>query len=105
MIYLKSEIRMEKSNTRSLKDVLSDFLQQNNLDKRLKERTLVNSWESVVGKTINRTTKNIYIRDKKLHVHLTSSVARNELHMLKDELVKRLNEKAGEKIISEIVLK
>ncbi|MBL7114112.1 MAG: DUF721 domain-containing protein [Bacteroidales bacterium] len=96
---------MEKSNTRSLKDVVSDFLQQNKLDTRLKERNLVNSWESVVGKTINRTTKKIYIRDKKLYIHLSSSVARNELHMLKDELIKRLNENAGEEIISEIVLK
>ena len=96
---------MEKSHTRSLKDVVSDYLQQNNLDTRLKERNLVSSWESVVGKTINRTTKNIYIKDKKLYVYLSSSVARNELHMLKDELVKRLNENAGEEIIREIVLK
>ena len=96
---------MDKSLTRSLKDVMSDYLQQNNLDTRLKERNLVNSWESVVGKTINRTTKNIYVKDKKLYVHLSSSVARNELHMLKDELVKRLNENVGEEIISEIVLK
>jgi predicted nucleic acid-binding Zn ribbon protein len=96
---------MEKSNTRKIKDVVSDYLQQYDLDTRLKERNLVGSWESVVGKTINRTTKNIYIRDKKLYVHLTSSVARNELHMLKDELIRRLNEVAGEDMISEIVLK
>jgi predicted nucleic acid-binding Zn ribbon protein len=96
---------MDKSHTRSLKDVVSDYLQQNNLDTRLKERNLVSSWESVVGKTINRTTKNIYVKDMKLYVHLSSSVARNELHMLKDELVKRLNENAGEEIISGIVLK
>ena len=96
---------MEKSNTRSLKDVVSDFLQKYKLDTRLKERNLVSSWESLVGKTINRTTRDIYIRDKKLYVHLSSSVARNELHMLKDELLKRMNEQAGEEIINEIVLK
>jgi len=96
---------MEKSNTRSLKDVVSDYLQEYKLDKRLKERELVSSWESLVGKTINRTTKDIYIKDKKLYVYLTSSVARNELHMLKDELLKRLNENAGEEIITEIILR
>ncbi len=96
---------MEKSNTRSISDVIADFLQQNNLDTRLKERDLVSSWESLVGKTINRTTKKIYIRDKKLYIHLSSSVVRNELHMLKDELIKRMNENAGEEIISDIVLK
>ena len=96
---------MEKSNTRSLREVVSDFLKQNKLDTRLKERDLVNSWESVVGKTISRTTRDIYIKEKKLYVHLSSSVARHELHMLKDELLKRLNELAGEELIDEIILR
>ena len=96
---------MERNNTRNIKEVISDFLRQNKLDTRLKERNLIENWENIVGKTVNRLTKYIYIKDNKLFVHLSSSVAKNELHMIKDDLVRRLNETAGEKIIREIILK
>ena len=96
---------MDRSQTKGIKEVLSEFLRQNKLDVKLKERRLVESWEEIVGKTISRSTRNIYIKDKKLFIYLSSSVVRNELFMLKDEILKKLNEKAGEEIIQEIIFK
>jgi predicted nucleic acid-binding Zn ribbon protein len=96
---------MDRINTRKINEVLKEFLRENNLDVRLKERDLVESWEGMVGRTINRATKNIYIRDRKLFVVLSSSVVRNELYMLKDEIVRKLNERIGEQIITDLVLK
>jgi predicted nucleic acid-binding Zn ribbon protein len=96
---------MDRINTRKINEVLKEFLRENNLDIRLKERELVESWEEMVGRTINRATKNIYIRHRKLFVVLSSSVVRNELYMLKDEIVRKLNERIGEQIITELVLK
>jgi len=96
---------MDRINTRKINEVLKEFLRENNLDVRLKERELVESWEEMVGRTINRATKNIYIRDRKLYVVLSSSVVRNELYMLKDEIVRKLNERIGKQIITELVLK
>lgn len=96
---------MDRINTRKINEVLKEFLRENNLDVRLKERELVESWEEMVGRTINRATKNIYIRDRKLFVVLSSSVVRNELYMLKDEIVRKLNERIGKQIITELVLK
>ncbi len=96
---------MDRINTRKINEVLKEFLRENNIDVRLKERELVESWEEMVGRTINRATKNIYIRDRKLFVVLSSSVVRNELYMLKDEIVRKLNERIGEQIITELVLK
>jgi len=96
---------VDRSQTQGIKEVLSEFLRQNKLDVKLKERRLVESWEEIVGKTISRSTRNIYIKDKKLFIYLSSSVVRNELFMLKDEILKKLNEKAGEEIIQEIIFK
>jgi predicted nucleic acid-binding Zn ribbon protein len=96
---------MERANIRKIRDVLQQFLRENRLDVKLKERQLIESWEELMGKTISRSTKKIYIKDGKLFVVISSSVIRNELHMLKQEIVKKLNEKAGEDIISELVLK
>ncbi|KPK86829.1 MAG: hypothetical protein AMS27_04155 [Bacteroides sp. SM23_62_1] len=96
---------MDRINARKISDVLKEFLRENKLDRKFKERELMESWEEMVGRTINRSTKKIYIRERKLFVVLSSSVVRNELHMLKEEIVRKLNEKIGEEIITELVLK
>jgi predicted nucleic acid-binding Zn ribbon protein len=96
---------MEKTNIRKISDILQEFLRENKLDVKLKERQLIESWEELMGKTIFRATKQIYIKESKLFVVISSSVIRNEIHMLKQEIVKKLNEKAGEDIITELVLR
>ncbi|MCX6333768.1 MAG: DciA family protein [Bacteroidia bacterium] len=45
------------------------------------------------------------MKDKVLYVHLSSSVVRNELLMLRQALKEKLNEKAGIEVIKDIVLK
>ena len=45
------------------------------------------------------------IKDRKLYVYLRSSVIRNELFMLQEEILKKLNETAGEVLVKEIILK
>jgi len=96
---------MERTKIRKVSDILKDFLRENKLDIRLKERQIIDSWEELMGKTISRATKKIYIRETKLFVIVSSSVIRNELHMLKTDIVKKLNERAGEDIITELVLR
>jgi predicted nucleic acid-binding Zn ribbon protein len=96
---------MEKADIRKIRDVLQEFLRENKLDVKLRERGLIDSWEELMGKTISRATKKIYIKDGKLFVVISSSVIRNELYMLKQEIVRKLNEKAGEDIITELILR
>ena len=96
---------MRKSNTQTLGQAIKEYLKALNIDKKINEVRLINSWEEVIGKTIAKATTNIYIKNKTLFVFLNSSVIRNELFMLKEEILKALNKKAGEKIIERIVLK
>lgn len=96
---------MRKSNTQTLGEAIKDYLKALHIDKKINEVRLINSWEEVIGKTIAKATTKIYIKNKTLFVYLNSSVIRNELFMLKEEILKVLNEKAGEKIIEKIVLK
>jgi predicted nucleic acid-binding Zn ribbon protein len=96
---------MERSNTQNIGDVIRAYLRESGLDKPLKERQLVQSWESLLGRSVARATTKIFIRDGKLFVYLNSSVIRNELFMLQDEILKKLNEAAGEELVREIILK
>ncbi|HAN18160.1 MAG: hypothetical protein A2X13_04320 [Bacteroidetes bacterium GWC2_33_15] len=96
---------MRKNNTQKLDEVIGQYLKSLKIENKLKEVGLIRSWDEVVGKTIARSTKELYIKDRKLFVKLNSSVIRNELFMLRDGLKKALNDRAGESIIDEIILK
>lgn len=96
---------MRKKNTQKIDDVVKEYLKAFKIDDKLKEVRLIKSWDDIVGKTIARSTSDIYINNRKLFVILKSSVIRNELFMLREGLKKALNDKAGEIIIDEIILK
>ena len=96
---------MRRSKTISLADAIKDFVREMNMEGKLNEIGLINSWEEIVGKAISSRTTNIYIKDQVLYVHLNSSVVRNELLMLRQELMEKLNQKAGTEVIRDIVLK
>lgn len=96
---------MRKSNTQSLSAVLKSYIRENNLERKLTEMDLVKSWEQVLGKTVARYTKNVYIRHDTLFVETTSPIVRNELLMMKEEIRIKLNEAVGEEIVKNIIFK
>jgi len=96
---------MRRSRTISLAEAMKDYIREMNLEGKLHEVNLISSWEEVVGKAISSRTSRVYIKDHILFVHLSSSVARNELMMLKEALREKLNEKSGREVIKDIVLR
>jgi predicted nucleic acid-binding Zn ribbon protein len=95
---------MKRSNTQPLKEVIQEYLEALKMNQKLREVSMLSKWESTVGRTIARATKDIYIKDRKLFVVLNSSVIRNELMLIKEPLVKRLNDDAKAQVVDELVL-
>jgi predicted nucleic acid-binding Zn ribbon protein len=96
---------MRRSKTISLAEALKDYVKEMKLEGKLNEVGLISSWEEVVGRAISSRTTKVYIKDQVLYVHLSSSVVRNELLMLRQALKEKLNERAGSEVIKDIVLK
>jgi predicted nucleic acid-binding Zn ribbon protein len=96
---------MRRSKTISLAEAIEDYIKEMNLGPKLKEISLIDSWEKMVGKAISSRTSRVYIKDKVLFVHLKSSIVKNELMMIREALKEKLNNQAGEEVIKEIVLK
>lgn len=96
---------MRRSKTISLAEAMKDYIKEMNLEGKLREINLISSWEEMVGKAISSKTRKVYIREGILYVHLSSSVVRNELLMLREVLKEKLNEKAGSEVIKDIVLR
>ena len=86
---------MQRRNTQTLGEVLRDFFEDNTeLYEKMMEIRVQRAWGEVLGPTIMQYTRNIYVRDKVLHVSLTSSVLRSELTLCRERLVKSLNDYA-----------
>ena len=96
---------MRRSKTISIAEAINDYIREMNLGGKLSEVSVISSWEEIVGKAISTRTTKIYIKDHTLYVHLSSSVVRNELLMLREVLKEKLNKKAGSEVIKDIVLR
>ncbi|MBN2814279.1 MAG: DUF721 domain-containing protein [Bacteroidales bacterium] len=96
---------MRKSQTHKIGDVIRDCLREMQIDRKLKEVNLVSQWESMMGRMVASRTDRIYIRNRVLFVHVTSSVLKSELLMMRQEIIDKLNEKAGEQLVSEMVIR
>ncbi len=96
---------MRRSHTQSLSEVIRDYVKGTSIEKKLKEVDVVQSWEELLGKTIAHYTKNVTLRGKILFVEINSSVVKNELFMMREEIRRKLNEKAGEEMVEKIIFK
>ena len=96
---------MKKSNEQLLKDVLSEFIKTYNLDDRINEVRLNDSWEKIMGRMISVHTINLYLKDKVLFITLDSSALKHELSFAKKKMINMLNKEFGTKIVEDIVIR
>ncbi|MCL3779166.1 DUF721 domain-containing protein [Prolixibacteraceae bacterium JC049] len=97
---------MRKSNTVKLGDVIKEYLKNNQrMNNKLKETQIIQAWPDLMGPAIANATQNIYIRNRTLFIYLNSAVIRNELFMMRQQLVKTMNDYVGASVIDSVLLK
>jgi predicted nucleic acid-binding Zn ribbon protein len=85
-----------------LKEVIEKFLKAYAWDGKMKEMDLVAAWPELMGIAVANRTKEIRIQNKKLFLRIDSSVMREELLLGKQIIIDRLNEYAGQEIVTDI---
>lgn len=93
---------MFKRDVLPLDDVLKKLLREEGLEMPLLQKRLVDAWEVVTGNVVSRYTDEKYIRNQTLFVKITNPALRQDLSMMRTQLVKRLNEQVGSFVISDI---
>ena len=96
---------MRRSNTQPLSDILREYIQEMKIEHKLREMDVIGAWEPLLGKTIARYTRNLRIVNRVLYVEISSSVVKNELIMMREEICRKLNEHAGDDVIDRIVFR
>lgn len=93
---------MFKRDVKSLSDLLQTVLRKEGFETPLLQRRLVASWDAVVGSTISRYTSDKFIKNQTLFVKINNPALRQDLSMMRQKLVQRLNSQVGSFIISDI---
>lgn len=96
---------MKRNNAEQIGKLIHQFLRQESLESPLNEQRLLDAWPQVLGPTIVSYTRELYIRNQVLYVHLTSAALRQELMMGRDLLVRNLNQKVGATVITNIIFR
>ena len=94
---------MRKTNDKSLKEAIEQMLNVYKIKRRFDETGIVNLWPDLVGKSVANRTKELFIRDKKLFLRIESSVIKNELVLMRSQIIQKINDEAKTELVAEIV--
>lgn len=95
---------MKQGKTLSMDELVDLYLEEMGLTRQFKEREVCQVWPDVVGGMIASRTKSLRISDGKIFVSFTSSVVKNEILMVKEGLIKALNDRIGSDVVKDIIV-
>jgi predicted nucleic acid-binding Zn ribbon protein len=79
------------------------MLQVYKIKRKYDETSVVAHWPDLVGKSVANRTKDLFIHDKKLFLRIESSVIKNELMLMRTQIISKINEEAKGVLIEEII--
>ena len=86
-------------------DALKAFLDKSKLKNGVRAVQIEEVWEKVMGKTIAKYTDKIEIINDKLFIYSSVGPLKNELQYQKPQIIQRVNELMGEKVIREVIIR
>jgi predicted nucleic acid-binding Zn ribbon protein len=92
-----------KKDAAPLADAFQDLLKAYRLEDTYQEKLLISSWPSLVGKTIADRTSNVYIKDKKLFVKISSGPVKKELQLNKSKVIALIETQIGRGIVDDVI--
>jgi predicted nucleic acid-binding Zn ribbon protein len=92
-----------KKDATPLADAFQDLLKSYRLEDTFQEKLLLASWPTLMGKTIADRTANLYIKDKKLFVKITSGPVKKELQLNKSKVMALIETEVGKGVVEEII--
>ena len=93
-----------RSDDVTIKQAVEKLLDVYRLRKKYDETSILSAWPELIGSAIANRTQQIYIKDKKLFVRVESAVIKNELAMMRRQIIGRVNEYVGKVVIEEFII-
>ncbi|GAB4365992.1 MAG: hypothetical protein Kow0042_05560 [Calditrichia bacterium] len=90
------------SEAKPLGTLIAKFLESIGIKEKIDENFAFVYWDSTVGKEISQKTEPIKIINGNLFVRVNDTVWRNELQFFKNDIIEKLNNKIGKRVIKDI---
>jgi len=89
----------------NLGDAILSFIRNQGFENRIKEADVIRLWKEVVGEKIAEKTKPAGLRKGVLIISVEDSSWRNELIFMGKEIIDKLNQRVGKKIVKKIIFR
>jgi predicted nucleic acid-binding Zn ribbon protein len=96
---------MSSENVRSLQAILEQFLRERGLDKKLREHSVPDIWQELIGENAARVSQVRRFEHGQLMVEVHAPVWRTELLLRREEIRKKINERIGQEMVREIIIR
>ena len=93
---------MFKRDVLPLGQILQRLLREEGFETPLNQKRLVESWSKVAGPTVARYTSETFIKNQTLFVKILNPALRQDLSMMRIQLVRRLNAEVGSQVITDV---
>jgi hypothetical protein len=94
---------MRKANDKPIKEAIEQMMQVYKIKRKFDETGIIAQWPNLVGKAVASRTKELFIHDKKLYLRIESSVIKNELMLIRDQIIQRINSEAKSVLIEDVI--
>lgn len=94
----------EIHRVRAIGELLADFIHGSNLEQPLLERKVLALLPEVLGKTVVQYLGDSEVKNGVLYVHIRSAALKSQLFDIRYDLVNKLNQAAGAKVLKDIRL-
>ncbi len=96
---------MRFKDERTIKDLISQMVDQNKLRPKLLEAQLIADWSRIVGDHIAKYTEKIQVHKGQLILHISSPALRTELSYQKNTIKDLINKELKSDFIEEVLIK
>lgn len=97
-------VEREIHKARAIGELLADFIHGSELEQPLLERKVLALLPEVLGKTVVQYMGDSDVKNGVLYVHIRSAALRSQLFDVRFDLLRKLNDAAGAKVLKDIRL-
>lgn len=96
---------MKKDNEQGIGDAIKHLFKSYHLDEKVAEVRIKDLWEKIMGKSIKNYTLGMRLYKGVLTISIESAPLKQDLKFQKENIIQRINEELGEKIVREVIIK
>jgi len=94
-----------EKNVWSMEEAFKQMLEEHHLKEKYIEQKIQSILGEIVGPVIMKYITKIVLKEKKLYISINSPIIKNELRMLKVQVLEKIHEKVDHRYITDVIIK